>query len=771
MAGLPTFDLALTAELEFILELGVAIALALFAGAIAVRLRQPPIVGYLIAGVVIGPFTPGFVGDPERISELAEVGVILLLFALGVEFSLRELARVRAIVVPGAIAQILLVTLAAAGVATVLGLDVRAAIVVGGAISISSTLVVLKLLLDRGETDSLHGRVAIGWMIVQDIAAILMMAILPPLAGGDLFGPLVLALVKAALFLLLAYVVGTRLLPWLFNTVSRLGSPELFLLAVFATALITAFVSSAVFGLSLALGAFVAGLIVSESELSHQAAGEVTPFRDLFAVLFFVSVGMLLDPSALLADLPALVLLLVVALAGKSIVSAVAGRLLGMPIRSAILLGATIAQVGEFSFLIAEQALHLEILDARAYNLILATAVLSIVAAPLLVQGAHRLVLRIEHAQTVAPPAPVAGAAPSSRGELAAVGDDARVSVVVLGAGRVGRVVIRAVRARGFRCVVVDRDQRRLEEVAGFRRGDPVRRRRQPGDPRPVRPGPRPAARRRRGRPADRPARGGAGARHQSPPRHRGTRPRDARDPAAPGGRRAPGRRPGAGGGPGARPRRAPRHGRLRPRADGGAGRPSAAGLRRRPGEPRELIRRTAPAAGSVHRSGGARGRRRASRGPGLRASPTSSSVPRDPCPRLRASGWCAQRPNERVTGRTGRPATRSYPCTGRSCNGLGPERPSRRMTRSLVRWAPGRPAGTRREPWWDRGINGPEAVPPGRGEERGRARQARISSSRSIAASSSGVPWTLGPLNQCFAEAKYQIAAPPRTTRNTTGV
>ena len=467
MPALPAFDLALTSELAFILELGVALALALLAGAIAVRLHQPPIVGYLVAGVVIGPFTPGFVGDPERISELAEVGVILLLFALGVEFSLRELARVRAIVVPGAIAQILLVTLAGALVATVLGLDVRAAIVVGGAISISSTLVVLKLLLDRGETDSLHGRVAIGWMIVQDIGAILMMAILPPLAGGDLLGPLVLALVKAALFLLLAYVVGTRLLPWLFRTVSRLGSPELFLLAVFATALITAFVSSAVFGLSLALGAFVAGLIVSESELSHQAAGEVTPFRDLFAVLFFVSVGMLLDPSALVADLPALVLLLVVALAGKSVVSAVAGRLLGMPVRSAILLGATVAQVGEFSFLIAEQALQLGILDARAYNLILGTAVLSIVAAPLFVQGAHRLVLRLEHARAVVPAAPVAGAAPSTRGELAAAGeDDARVAVVVLGAGRVGRVVIRAVRARGFRCVAVDRDQRRLEAIA-----------------------------------------------------------------------------------------------------------------------------------------------------------------------------------------------------------------------------------------------------------------------------------------------------------------
>ncbi len=604
--------------------------------------------------MVIGPFTPGFVGDPERISELAEVGVILLLFALGVEFSLRELARVRAIVVPGAIAQILLVTLAGAAVATVLGLDVRAAIVVGGAISISSTLVVLKLLLDRGETDSLHGRVAIGWMIVQDIGAILMMAILPPLAGGDLLGPLVLALVKAALFLVLSYVVGTRLLPWLFRTVSRLGSPELFLLAVFATALITAFVSSAVFGLSLALGAFVAGLIVSESELSHQAAGEVTPFRDLFAVLFFVSVGMLLDPSALLADLPALVLLLVVALAGKAIVSGVAGRLLGMPIRSAILLGATIAQVGEFSFLIAEQALHLGILDARAYNLILGTAVLSIVAGAAARAGrapARPPAGARPHGRR--PAAPVAGAAPSSRGELAtAGGDDARVSVVVLGAGRVGRVVIRAVRARGFRCVAVDRDQRRLEAIAESGAATLFGDAANPailarcgldkarllvvavGDPLTARLAVERAL-------AINPR-----------ARDRGPGPRHARDPAADGGGRAAGRGPGAGGRAGARAGGAPRDGRVRTRADGRAGRPAAPGLRRRA---------------------------RADRRPGLTRAP-------GPCPRFRASVRCARRPNERMPGRTGRPATRSSRGSAYPCNGPGAERPSRRMTRSLVR-------------------------------------------------------------------------------------
>jgi monovalent cation:H+ antiporter-2, CPA2 family len=468
---LPELTLAVPAELRFILDLGVAVALALVGGIIAVRLRQPPIVGYLLAGVVIGPFTPGFVGDAAQIGELAEVGIVLLLFALGVEFSLGELAPVRRIAVPGAILQVLVTGLVAAAVGIPIGLPAPAAVVVGAAVAISSTVVVLKLLTERGELDSLHGRTAIGWMVVQDLVTILFIALLEPFsAGGDLAGPVALTLVRTALFLGLAYVIGTRVLPWLFRFVTRLGSPELFLLTVFATALLAAFLSSAVFGLSLALGAFVAGLIVSESELSHQAAGEITPFRDLFAVLFFVSVGMLLDPAAMVADWPALVALLVVATVGKAAISAGAGRLLALPLRSALLLGATIAQVGEFSFLLAERALTLDLLDARSYNLVLGTAVASIVLTPFLLAGAVRLVERLEHGRLVAEP-PVEALGGFSRGELARRGEGPgagtdRPAVVVLGGGRVGRVVIRAVRSRGFRCVVVDRDPRALEEVA-----------------------------------------------------------------------------------------------------------------------------------------------------------------------------------------------------------------------------------------------------------------------------------------------------------------
>ena len=463
---LVSFDLALTEPLQFILGLGSAVAAALVGGAIAARLRQPVIVGYLVAGVAIGPFTPGFTGDVEQISALADVGVILLLFALGVEFSLRDLRSVRDVALPGGVLQVALVLVAGGTIAVGLGYGVPAAFVVGACLSISSTLVVIKSLLDRGEIDSLHGRTAIGWSIVQDVATIIFIVALPPLAGGDLVVPFALAMVKAALFLVLAYVVGTRVLPIVFKAVSRMGSAELFLLTVVATALLTAFVSSAIFGLSLALGAFVAGIVVSESDLSYQAAAEVIPFRDLFAVLFFVSVGMLVDPGALVERAPLIAVLVVVAVVGKGALVALFGKAFGLPVRSALLLGGTMAQVGEFSFILAEDGLHLNLIDGDVYNMILGTAVVSILLTPFAQRIAEMLALRFE-AQSLVAASSAVDRSRTSQTEVAAGGEEeARLSIVVLGAGRVGRVVVRAVRQRGFRCVVVDRDSRRLEEVA-----------------------------------------------------------------------------------------------------------------------------------------------------------------------------------------------------------------------------------------------------------------------------------------------------------------
>ncbi|MER3418053.1 MAG: sodium:proton antiporter, partial [Chloroflexota bacterium] len=392
----PLLDLALSPQLRFILDLGAALAAALIGGAVAVRLRQPAVIGYVAAGMAIGPFTLGLAADPEQISAFAEIGVILLLFALGVQFSVRDLLEVRRVAVLGGAIQIAVILLVGAAAGLGLGLGPTPALVLGACLSISSTLVLVKVLIERGELDSLHGKNAIGWSILQDIAMIVFIVASPPLAGGDLVGPLLLALGRAAVFLGLAVVLGTRLLPALFAAVARLQSAELFSLAVIGTALVTAFASSAIFGLSLALGAFVAGLLVSESDLSYQAAAEVIPFRDLFAVLFFVSVGMLIDPVALVAALPVVAGLVVVAAAGKAVVASGLAWLLGLPVRSAVLLGATIAHVGEFSFLAAENALGLGLFDRAAYNLVLGTAVASILVHPLTMRAGEQLVLGYE---------------------------------------------------------------------------------------------------------------------------------------------------------------------------------------------------------------------------------------------------------------------------------------------------------------------------------------------------------------------------------------
>ena len=465
-------DLTLTEELGFILNLGVAVFAALVGGAIAARLRQPTVVGYLAAGIVIGPFTPGFAGDQGQITALADIGVVLLLFALGVQFPLRDLVAVRGVAIGGALLQVLATAAAGTAVALPLGLDLRSGAVIGAALAISSTLVVVKILVERGEMDAAHGRALVGWMIVQDLATIVVAASLPALAGGDPLGPLLLAAGRVVVFLALAYVVGTRLLPAAFRLVARLGSSELFLLAVIATALIASVTSSVVFGLGLALGAFVAGLLIAESDLSYQAVAEIVPFRDLFAVLFFVSVGMLVDPASITAQ-PGMVLAFVLVAVGvKGLVAAGCARLFGLPARSAILVGASLAQVGEFSFILAEEALHLGILAKPAYDVLLGTAVISIVVTPFAVRAADRLSARLEArtSRDAGPPPegaldPVGGRG-SGHGGRAAYASDGRPHVVVLGAGRVGMLVTRAVRTRGFGCVVVDRDHERLDEMA-----------------------------------------------------------------------------------------------------------------------------------------------------------------------------------------------------------------------------------------------------------------------------------------------------------------
>ena len=468
----PPVDGPLGEDLRLILSLSAAVLAALLGGALAARFHQPTVVGYLLAGIAIGPLTPGVTAEPELIRTLADVGVVLLLFALGVQVPLRDLFAVRRVALGAGILQIAGTAAAGAVAGVALGLDLRGAAVAGTALAISSTLVVVKILVERGELEAAHGRALVGWMIVQDLATIVVAATLPALAGGDLAGPLLLAAGRVALFLGLAYVVGARVLPPAFRLVARLGSSELFLLAVMGTALVAAVTSSAVFGLGLALGAFVAGLLIAESELAHQAIAEVVPFRDLFAVLFFVSVGMLVDPGSIAANAGMVVVFVAVAVAVKSLLAGGLARSFGLPTRSAILLGATMAQVGEFSFILAEEARGLGILAAHAYDVILGTAVLSIVATPFAVRGADRLVAALEGRTAVPESAagagnldPVGGRG-GGHGGRAAYASDGRPHVVVLGAGRVGLMVTRAVRTRGFGCVVVDRERRRLDEAA-----------------------------------------------------------------------------------------------------------------------------------------------------------------------------------------------------------------------------------------------------------------------------------------------------------------
>ncbi|NFV79948.1 YbaL family putative K(+) efflux transporter [Magnetospirillum aberrantis] len=377
------------------------IGLAFVFGAIAARLRIPPLVGYLVAGIVAGPFTPGFVADQMLAPQLAEIGVILLMFGVGLHFSLKDLLSVSAIAIPGAIAQIGVATVLGLGLALAMGWTVTAGLVFGLALSVASTVVLLRALQERRELDTQRGRIAVGWLIVEDLAMVLALVLLPALAGivngqgglerdwlasrldVGLGGMLILTFLKVAAFVLFMLLVGRRVIPWILHGVAHMGSRELFRLAVLAIALGVAFGAAKLFGVSLALGAFFAGMVLSESELSHQAAQESLPLRDAFAVLFFVSVGMLFDPHILIEEPLPLLATLFIILAGKSFAAFVIVRVFRHPLRTALTISASLAQIGEFSFILAELGIGLELLPERARGLILAGAIMSILLNPL----------------------------------------------------------------------------------------------------------------------------------------------------------------------------------------------------------------------------------------------------------------------------------------------------------------------------------------------------------------------------------------------------
>jgi CPA2 family monovalent cation:H+ antiporter-2 len=442
------------------------LVLAFIFGTLAHRLKMPPLIGYLVAGIAIGPFTPGFVGDADLAQELAEIGVILLMFGVGLHFSLKDLLSVKNIAIPGAVVQIAIATLLGMGLGWALGWPFGAGFLFGLALSVASTVVLLTALQERRLVETRRGRIAVGWLIVEDIAMVLALVLIPALSGilggkGEamsghaLLMTLGITLGKVAAFVAVMLIVGRRVIPWIRERIADTGSRELFRLAVLAIALGFALGSAYVFGVSFALGAFFAGMILSESELSHRAAEESLPLRDAFAVLFFVSVGMLFDPSVLVRE-PLLVLATVlIIVVGKSLAALLIVRAFGHPMSTALTISASLAQIGEFSFILATLGVSLDLLPPLARDLILGGAILSILINPLLFSLLDRLKARFEASE--------GGAAPA---EAALQEVDLRDHVVLVGYGRVGRGIGEQLRAQGTPFVVIEAQ---LENVEALR--------------------------------------------------------------------------------------------------------------------------------------------------------------------------------------------------------------------------------------------------------------------------------------------------------------
>ena len=361
-----------------------ALVAAFVGGLVARALRLPPIVGYLLGGLVVSPFTPGFIGDPDAMNQLSEVGVMFMMFSTGLHFSLKDLFEVKGIAIPGAILQIVAGTLAGYALAMAFGWSPEAGIMLGLSVSIASTVVLIKNLTDAGLYQSHGGRVATGWLIVEDLATVVILVVLPVVFGpGEVSGPalaagLAEALVKTVAFVAIMLVVGSRVLPWLLSRIARFCPSELFQLAVVVIALGTAMAASLLFDLSVALGAFLAGVVVSGSKLSHRVAAEAIPFKDLFSIIFFASVGMSVNPATLAAHLPELVALVALIIVGKWLINMVLGTLLSAGLHTTLTVAAGLSQIGEFSFIIGQTGMALGILSPDQYSLILGGAVVSI---------------------------------------------------------------------------------------------------------------------------------------------------------------------------------------------------------------------------------------------------------------------------------------------------------------------------------------------------------------------------------------------------------
>jgi CPA2 family monovalent cation:H+ antiporter-2 len=448
-------DLALFATITM------AILTAFVGGYIARRLGFPTLVGYLVAGLVIGPFTPGFVGDTGDISQLAEMGVIFMMFGVGLHFSLKDLWNVRRIAVPGAVLQMIFATLVGLGVTQLWGWSIEAGLVLGLAISIASTVVLLRGLEDNGLLNTSHGKVAVGWLVLEDLATVVILVLMPAIFGGtgNVVEGLVVALLKTALFVVIMLFLGARALPWLLMRIAHTRSRELFILAVVTLALGTAFGAAELFGISLALGAFLAGVVIGESDVSHQVGAELVPFRDIFAVLFFVSVGMLVNPATVFANLGPILILTLVVVVGKGIFTLLLSLVLPGSGRTLVVVAAGLSQIGEFSFIVGSTGVALGVLTQDQYGLILAAAVVSIVINPWmfrLIQPVEKVLQRIPflwRRMENGGPTPAA----DTRGM--------RDHVVIVGYGRVGRHVGRVLQHLGLPYLVIEEDVEQVNEI------------------------------------------------------------------------------------------------------------------------------------------------------------------------------------------------------------------------------------------------------------------------------------------------------------------
>ena len=454
-------------QTPLIATIAAGLMLAFIFGLIAQRLRVQPLVGYLLAGVMVGPYTPGFTADPALAAELAEIGVILLMFGVGLHFSLKDLLSVARIAVPGAVGQIAVATLMGAGLSWALGWSLQAGFVFGLTLSVASTVVLIRALQDRHILDSTRGRIAVGWLVVEDLAMVLALVLLPAIAvvtAGDgmpasrIVFSLLITLAKVSIFVAVMLLVGRRVIPWLMHHTAHTGSRELFRLAVYAIALGVAYGAAKLFGVSFALGAFFAGMVLGESDLSQQAAEEAIPLRDAFAVLFFVSVGMLLNPAVFIEAPFAMLGTVAIIIVGKSAAAYLIVRAFRYPRSTALTVSASLAQIGEFSFILIGLGIDLKMVPKEARDLVLAGAIISIMLNPLVFAVLEKWERDKKGAAGAAasPEPPTAAEKEEAEAENTPVMTSLSGHDVVIGYGRVGSLVGAGLVRDGAKVLVIE---------------------------------------------------------------------------------------------------------------------------------------------------------------------------------------------------------------------------------------------------------------------------------------------------------------------------